>query len=162
MRVLELPLVLALLPLVARAEAMPRRNGGEEAPPSRHHHGHTNLRAADVARAAAATCGELPTEQALRAVKMPVAAAHRAGEVLTELGFDTALDLEILGGGDAAAEVLTELKASGLGPADRAKVRLLVGDRRHLEALAQGAARATASCSGFDEEDLSLGDRLAD
>eukprot|EP01052_Picozoa_sp_SAG31_P016667 SAG31_NODE_1112_length_9855_cov_13.754203_9_plen_115_part_00 len=60
------------------------------------------------------------------------------------------------------AEVLTELRTSGLSPADRAKVRLLVGDRSHLESLAQGAARATASCSGFDEDDLSLGDRLAD
>ena len=84
--------------------------------------------AADVARAAAKTCGTLPIEEALRSVTMPAPAARKAGEVLTALGFDTALDLQLLGGGHAATEVLAELKTSGLGPADRAKVRLLVGD----------------------------------
>jgi hypothetical protein len=81
----------------------------------------------------------VPVEDALRAATMPPAAARRAAETLAGLGFDTSLDLELLGGGEAAAEVLAELKAGGLGPADRAKVRLLVGDRAHLRELSSPA-----------------------
>eukprot|EP01052_Picozoa_sp_SAG31_P055480 SAG31_NODE_15341_length_759_cov_2.416667_1_plen_163_part_00 len=58
--------------------------------------------AADVARIAANACNILPVEDALRAVTMPAAAADRASVVLTELGFATALDLELLGGGGGA------------------------------------------------------------
>ena len=89
-------------------------------------------RAAGVARTAAEACGSLSVEEALRSVTMPAASVRRASEALVALGFDTALDLELLGGGDAAVELLAELKAGGLGPADRAKVKLLVGDREHL------------------------------
>ena len=76
--------------------------------------------AADAARSAAKTCGTLPVEEALRSVTMPTAAAHRAGDALAALGFATALDLQLLGGGEATAELLAELKAGGLSPADRA------------------------------------------
>ena len=78
-------------------------------------------RAADVARAATKTCGTLPVAEALRSVAMTAAAARWASEVLAALGFDTALDLELLGGGDAAAELFAELKTGGLGVADRAR-----------------------------------------
>eukprot|EP01052_Picozoa_sp_SAG31_P022656 SAG31_NODE_1813_length_7211_cov_9.203600_3_plen_153_part_00 len=44
-------------------------------------------------------------------------------------------DLELLGGREAASEVLEDLKTAGLSPADRAKVRLLVGDQEHLQRL---------------------------
>eukprot|EP01052_Picozoa_sp_SAG31_P029284 SAG31_NODE_2899_length_4933_cov_2.793795_5_plen_307_part_00 len=130
-RVLKLGLLLALslpslpsLLATSGANAAARGGGGDVA-----------AAAADVARAAAGTHGTLPVDEALRAVTMPAAAARRAGEALAGLGFETALDLELLGGGDAASEVLAELKAGGVGPADRAKVRLLVGDREHLERL---------------------------
>ena len=92
----------------------------ETKPPTANSHSCTN-RAADVARAAAKTCGTLPVEEALRSVTMPEDAARRAGEALAALGFSTALDLELLGGGDAAAELLAELKTGGLGPAHRAR-----------------------------------------
>eukprot|EP01052_Picozoa_sp_SAG31_P049081 SAG31_NODE_10584_length_1121_cov_1.340509_1_plen_85_part_10 len=64
--------------------------------------------AADVARRSAANtyCGALSVEEALLAVTMPAAAARSASAVLAALGFDTAADLELLGGGEAAAEVL--------------------------------------------------------
>eukprot|EP01052_Picozoa_sp_SAG31_P039184 SAG31_NODE_5382_length_2572_cov_64.320259_2_plen_526_part_00 len=91
--------------------------------------------AAHVARTAADLSSALLVEEALHAVTMPASAARRAGKALSKVGFVTALDLELLGGGQAAAEVLAELKAAGLGPADRAKVRLLVGDREHLRRL---------------------------
>eukprot|EP01052_Picozoa_sp_SAG31_P002060 SAG31_NODE_69_length_28130_cov_15.318219_13_plen_521_part_00 len=93
--------------------------------------------ASDVVRhrSAANTCGALSVEEALLAVTMPVNAARNASAVLAALGFDTAADLELLGGGEAAAEVLAELKAHRLNPADRAKVRLLVGDRDLLKRL---------------------------
>eukprot|EP01052_Picozoa_sp_SAG31_P010756 SAG31_NODE_597_length_13674_cov_3.402947_17_plen_293_part_00 len=100
----------------------------------------TQRSAADIARTAAIVCGTLPVEDALRLATMPVAAARRAGEALAELGFATALDLQLLGGGDAAAEVLAQLKAGGFGPAARAKVRLLVGDREHVWRLSAAAA----------------------
>ena len=53
-------------------------------------------RAADVARVAARTCGNLLIEEALFSVTMPAAAAQKAGEVLAALGFDAPLDLELL------------------------------------------------------------------
>eukprot|EP01052_Picozoa_sp_SAG31_P040710 SAG31_NODE_5965_length_2234_cov_75.918970_1_plen_422_part_00 len=43
------------------------------------------------------------------------------------------------------AEVLAELKADGLGPADMAKVRLLVGDREHLRRLSADGPKPLAS-----------------
>eukprot|EP01051_Picozoa_sp_SAG22_P018479 SAG22_NODE_3121_length_1922_cov_1.937466_1_plen_441_part_00 len=100
---------------------------------------------------------------------MPAAAARRAAEVLAELGFGTALDLELLGGGEAAAEVLAELKAGGLRSADRAKVRLLVGDREHLWRLLSlrerplaadhGPAWSTDTTDSRPDEDSSAGGR---
>eukprot|EP01052_Picozoa_sp_SAG31_P032750 SAG31_NODE_3623_length_4058_cov_5.815863_4_plen_251_part_00 len=131
MRVLELALSLATFAIGARG-------GGGASATCTH-------RAADVARAAAHTCGILPVEEALRAVRMPAAAARRAGEMLAELGFGTALDLELLGGRESAAEVLAELKAGGLGPADRAKVRLLVGDREHSRRLTTDSTKHTGT-----------------
>ena len=80
---------------------------------------------------------------------------------VAELGFDMAMDLELLGGGEAAAEVLSELqKAHGLSPADRAKVGLLVGDRVHLERLSsqplaadfRPLRSARVPCSGSDPD----------
>ena len=98
-------------------------------------------RSADVARSAAEICGSLPVEEALRTVGiMPPVAAHRASGLLAELGFRTALDLELLGGGEAAAEVLEDLKAGGVSSADRAKIRVLVGDQDHLRRLASGGS----------------------
>ena len=64
-------------------------------------------RSADVARSAAEICGSLPVEEALRTVGiMAPAAARRVSGLLAELGFRTALDLELLGGGEAAAAFL--------------------------------------------------------
>ena len=98
-------------------------------------------RSADVARSAAEICGSLPVEEALRTVGiMPPAAARRASGLLAELGFRTALDLELLGGGEAAAEVLEDLKAGGVSSADRAKIRVLVGDQDHLRRLGSGGS----------------------
>ena len=51
--------------------------------------------------------------------------------MLAGLGFETALDLQLLAGGPEAAELLGELKAGGLRIGDRARVRLLVGDNVH-------------------------------
>ena len=44
------------------------------------------------------------------------------------------------GGGEAAAEVLEDLKAGGVSAADRAKIRVLVGDQDHLWRLASGVS----------------------
>eukprot|EP01052_Picozoa_sp_SAG31_P036389 SAG31_NODE_4534_length_3158_cov_2.074534_1_plen_637_part_00 len=129
-------LALAALVVIGGASAQPQspvdsRRAGAEAVGKRE----CASRAAQAARVPAEVCGAVSVEEALHAVMMPEAASHRAAEVLGGLGFGTALDLELLGGGEAAAEVLTELKVRGLSPADRAKVRLLVGDREHLRRL---------------------------
>eukprot|EP01052_Picozoa_sp_SAG31_P024793 SAG31_NODE_2133_length_6372_cov_4.372071_5_plen_148_part_00 len=58
-------------------------------------------RAAEIANTAAEVRGTLPVEQALLEVTMPAASARRAGEALAELGFETALDLELIGGGES-------------------------------------------------------------
>eukprot|EP01051_Picozoa_sp_SAG22_P007387 SAG22_NODE_519_length_9510_cov_6.192222_1_plen_166_part_10 len=49
--------------------------------------------------------------------------------------------------------MLAELKVGGVGPADRAKVRLLVGDREHLRRLSAAAAATTAPAAAHDDDD---------
>eukprot|EP01052_Picozoa_sp_SAG31_P000485 SAG31_NODE_14_length_37953_cov_109.719660_19_plen_583_part_00 len=106
----------------------------------------SSCHAADVARRAAELCGALPIDEALLAVTtMPTAAARAGARVLAKLGFASALDLQLLGGGAAAAEVLAELKAGGMSAADRAKVRLLVGDQDHLRRLSSSPSWALAA-----------------
>jgi hypothetical protein len=66
----------------------------------------------------------------LKAVKVGTGGAELA---LAALGFQTALDLQLLAGGPEAAELMTALGTAGeLSIADRAKIRLLVGDQTHL------------------------------
>eukprot|EP01052_Picozoa_sp_SAG31_P033650 SAG31_NODE_3830_length_3842_cov_2.970345_3_plen_278_part_00 len=56
-----------------------------------------------------------------------------AEQALASFGFETALDLHLLAGGPEAAELMAELRTgTKLSIADRAKIRLLVGDRDHL------------------------------
>eukprot|EP01052_Picozoa_sp_SAG31_P059170 SAG31_NODE_18497_length_633_cov_28.992509_1_plen_146_part_01 len=103
----------------------------------------SSCHAADVARSAAGLCGALSIDEALLAVTtMPVVAAREGAKVLAKLGFASALDLQLLGGGAAAAEVLAELKVGGMSAADRAKVRLLVGDQDHLRRLSSSPSWA--------------------
>ena len=96
-------------------DAVPRSNTQKDAAEANLHQDQTLAldcahRSADVARSAAEICGSLPVEDALRTVgMMPPAAARRASGLLAELGFRTTLDLELLGGGEAAAEVLDDL-----------------------------------------------------
>ena len=60
----------------------------------------------------------------------PGAAADETARLLTELGFETAIDLQLLlAGGLEAAEMMGELQSAGVSIGDRGKVRLLVGDR---------------------------------
>ena len=55
-----------------------------------------------------------------------------AEQALASFGFGTALDLRLLAGGPEAAELMAALRTGGgLGIADRAKIRLLVG-RSHI------------------------------
>ena len=66
-------------------------------------------------------------------------AADNIAQLLAGLGFRTALDLRLLGGGPEAEELMGELQADGrLSIGHRAKVRLLIGNRAHLRRL--GAA----------------------
>ena len=122
MRVLGLVLVvLALvLHLVVRTNAAPQyqkpsetgtqtRANATAAPPATSSSG-CGRRAADIARTATEACGSLPVEEVLRSVAMPAAGARRASEALAALGFETALDLELRGGGDVAAVQLWEVK----------------------------------------------------
>eukprot|EP01052_Picozoa_sp_SAG31_P050163 SAG31_NODE_11326_length_1042_cov_0.958643_2_plen_228_part_00 len=81
---------------------------------------------------------------------MPAAPARTAAEMLADLGFGTALDLDLLGGGEAATKVLEELKAARVRAADRAKVRLLVGDREHLWRLQSSSSPLSAAAASAE------------
>ena len=85
------------------------------------------IAAAEVAEAVQQVCGGAPIEEALRSAHLRPEAAEDTGRMLAGLGFQTALDLQLLAGGPEAAELQGELKAGGLPIGDRAKVRLLVG-----------------------------------
>lgn len=55
--------------------------------------------------------------------------------LLSEFGFQTALDLQLLGNGPEGQETMIHLQARGISIADRAKMRLLLGDHAHLHQL---------------------------
>ena len=114
--------------------------------------------AAAVAEAAQQVCGGAPIEEALRSVHLQQA-AEDVGRMLAELGFQTALDLQLLTGGPEVAELLGELKAGGLRIGDRAKVRLLVGDNVHHGRLASGAGPALATSKNDQHQQQEGGDK---
>eukprot|EP01052_Picozoa_sp_SAG31_P003003 SAG31_NODE_110_length_24476_cov_9.909654_20_plen_304_part_00 len=111
-----------------------------------------------VAIAAQQLRDDATVEAALRAVRVGVRGDRHGGEggekapaaaeqALAALGFETALDLQLLAGGPEAVELMDELRTGGeLSIADRAKIRLLVGDREHL------ARVLTAPTSHMQEE----------
>eukprot|EP01052_Picozoa_sp_SAG31_P025536 SAG31_NODE_2242_length_6109_cov_18.408819_6_plen_300_part_00 len=69
-------------------------------------------------------------------------AAARVEPALVSLGFRSAIDLQLLGGGPEAAELLDDLRAKrGLSIADRAKIRLLLNDQAHLARFRVGGSR---------------------
>ena len=113
--------------------------------PAKEAGGQCIISVAAVAEAAQQVCGGAPIEEALRSVHLRPEAAEDVGRMLAGLGFQTALDLQLLAGGLEAAELLSELKAGGLPIGDRAKVRLLVGDKMHHGRLASGADPAAAT-----------------
>eukprot|EP01052_Picozoa_sp_SAG31_P051001 SAG31_NODE_11906_length_987_cov_1.365991_1_plen_149_part_10 len=88
--------------------------------------------AATLARTVHKLPGSLTIEDALRSVGL--APTTNAGKFL-QLGLSTVWDLKLLAGGPEAAEALEELKRSGMTVGDRAKARLLVGDRDHIRKL---------------------------
>jgi hypothetical protein len=89
--------------------------------------------AEQVARAAQQLRGDATIAAALTAVKVGADAAEQA---LAAHGFVTALDLQLLAGGPEAAELMAALSTGGeLSIADRAKIRLLVGEQTHLARL---------------------------
>ena len=89
---------------------------------------------AEVARNAQLICGAAPVQGALLSVRLqPGEATDAAGQLLEGLGLRTAVDLRLLGGGPEAFETMNALKAAGISIGDRSKIRMLVGDRAHLE-----------------------------
>ena len=98
--------------------------------------------AEQVARAAQQLVGDATIAAALTAVKVGTDGAEQA---LAALGFETALDLQLLAGGPEAAELMAALSTGGeLSIADRAKVRLLVGDQTHLARMSALSAPSEA------------------
>ena len=116
---------LVLMFLVAQAVATPLP------PVSGDTTGSTATAAAEqVARAAQQLRGDANIAAALTSVKIATDAAE---QTLAALGFQTALDLRLLAGGPEAAELMNALSTGGeLSIADRAKIRLLVGDQTHM------------------------------
>ena len=90
--------------------------------------------AEQVARAAQQLRSDATIVTALAAVNVGIDGAEQA---LAAHGFQTALDLQLLAGGPEAAELMAALGTGGeLSIADRAKIRLLVGDQMHLARIA--------------------------
>eukprot|EP01052_Picozoa_sp_SAG31_P007046 SAG31_NODE_331_length_17518_cov_32.495042_11_plen_321_part_00 len=81
---------------------------------------------------------------------------------LATLGFRTALDMRLLGGGPEAQELMAELRVNGrLSIADRSKIRLLVGDSEHLARFDAASSRlgdADEHLARFDAASSRLGD----
>eukprot|EP01051_Picozoa_sp_SAG22_P001845 SAG22_NODE_76_length_22248_cov_14.352070_11_plen_347_part_00 len=105
-----------------------------------------------------------PTETGAK--EKPRSAAPATEQALAALGFATALDLRLLAGDPEAAELMTELRTGGkLSIADRAKIRLLVGDAAHLARVSvvssshpSGTSSATAAGQKHDDQE---GERAA-
>ena len=62
--------------------------------------------AATVAQAAQQICGSTPTGEALLSARLEPDAADNIAQLLAGLGFQTALDLRLLGGGPEADELM--------------------------------------------------------
>ena len=104
----------------------------------------------EIARTAQQLCGGLSVEKTLRSVRLQPRAVEQTAQLMLELGVRTALDLQLLGGGPEAEELMGELQAVGLSLGDRAKVRLLIGDRTHLGRFAQLGIIMESSKSSTD------------
>eukprot|EP01052_Picozoa_sp_SAG31_P018443 SAG31_NODE_1306_length_8889_cov_17.337315_11_plen_186_part_00 len=108
--------------------------------------------AAKVKRSARLLCGSSPIADSLRSVGLRGGDGNGAGGTqLTALllqrhGFHTALDMRLLeSGGDEAAELIEQMRLGGTSIADRAKVRLLIGDHRRDHRLPDSASDAGAA-----------------
>ena len=109
--------------------------------------------AEQVARAAQQLGGDATIAAALTAVRVGTDGAEQA---LAALGFETALDLRLLAGGPEAEDLMAALSTGGeLRIADRAKIRLLVGDQAHL------ARMSGLSAPSGDEADREQGEQAA-
>eukprot|EP01052_Picozoa_sp_SAG31_P040636 SAG31_NODE_5934_length_2251_cov_16.050651_1_plen_205_part_00 len=109
--------------------------------------------AAAVAHRARRHCGETPIMDALLSTDLPSTAAETATSKLLQLGFETVLDLQLVGksytGGQKLQEELAlQLKASGLSIGERAKIQLFVGDPNGSEGTAQAGDPDTLAMRG--------------
>jgi hypothetical protein len=92
-------------------------------------------------------CGGTLIDEALRtSVHLEPQKADAMASVLSNLGFWTALDLQLLASQPEVEELMLALKKHDLPIGDRAKVRLLISDRAHLDSLF--SARSFAKTRG--------------
>ena len=107
--------------------------------------------AEQIAHAAQQLHGAASTVTALQTVNVRIDDAEQA---LAALGFETALDLRLLAGGPEAAELMTALQTgSKLSIADRAKIRLLVGDSQHLARISTSPPSRSEMGCGQDRDE---------
>ena len=124
-------LVLALVAQAAQAAPLPPDSPRNTAAAA----------AEQIAHAAQQLRGDATIAAALQTVDVRRDDAEQA---LVTLGFETALDLRLLAGGPEAAELMTALRTGGkLSIADRAKIRLLVGDLEHLARISTSNPSST-------------------
>eukprot|EP01052_Picozoa_sp_SAG31_P038129 SAG31_NODE_5037_length_2783_cov_49.453800_2_plen_400_part_00 len=90
--------------------------------------------AAAVARTAREIRGDATIALALMSVRMQPDPAVQASSLLFNFGLRTAQDLQLLGGGPEASELMGAIRDK-LSLGDRAKLRLLVGDHAHVERI---------------------------
>eukprot|EP01052_Picozoa_sp_SAG31_P042249 SAG31_NODE_6651_length_1937_cov_1.539173_1_plen_394_part_00 len=115
------------------ASAAPQKSSAAE---SEQVHAPQCATAADVAASTRQLCGDTQADEMLQTIGLQAGVVAKAARLLAGMGLRTAMDMELLGGGPEAQELMQELRtADGLSLGDRAKIRLLVGDREHLERL---------------------------
>ena len=103
-------------------------------------------------------CGGLQIEEALRTMRVRSHAVSPTAQTLRTLGFEEALDLQLLlPSGPEQMELMEELRVRGASIADRGKIRLLLNGDVHATSDAinlSAAGAAAAACAGSEAQPL--------
>ena len=125
-----LPTARTLLLLLAHVLLSAATLEGQEEAQRSHPCATTAAQTAQAAEAAQQVCGGTPVGEALRSIRLRPNEAEETARLLAGFGFRVAADLHLaLVGSPEAEELMSELRTSGLSIGDRAKVRMLFGDR---------------------------------
>eukprot|EP01052_Picozoa_sp_SAG31_P050630 SAG31_NODE_11640_length_1011_cov_0.847588_1_plen_249_part_00 len=121
--------------------------------------GGANTAAAAILKNARSICGALQIDQALRSIRLRPEAVQQTAQTLRALGFDEAVDLQLLlPSGPEQMELMDELRARGARIADRGKIRPMLTGEIHTggggSAIKSSAGAAAAADSTSEAQPL--------